>query len=313
MLVLAIVLGPWLFSRLTSPWRQVRVFSDVQPPRSAVKDSDSLRLACYNIAHGRGLARSNWTGESAGQRLQRLDSIANLLHEVDADVVVLNEVDFNSSWSHGVNQARYLAEKAGYRYRVEQRNLDFHVLGWSWSFGNAILSRYPVGAHVIDLPAYAFWEQVVAGKKRAVYCQVAHLRHPFGIVAAHLSHCSESVRVESAHRINRFVEPVSLPVVIAGDMNSSPTGFPLSRTTESGENAMEVFDQFHRCRRYPETPDITSAQMTFPSNDPRQIIDWILISRSWYFGEYRVEPAMHSDHRCVHALISSNSRVLTTQ
>ena len=76
-------------------------------------------------------------GGKPSERSDRLREIADFLIEVDADVVVLNEVDFDASWSGHLNQAEFLASRAKYPYRVEQRNLDFRVLGWTWRFGNA--------------------------------------------------------------------------------------------------------------------------------------------------------------------------------
>ena len=57
-----------------------------------------------------------------------MDQIAALLRTINADVVVLNEVDFDSTWTHSVDEARYLAEKAGYPFLAEQRNIDYRVL-----------------------------------------------------------------------------------------------------------------------------------------------------------------------------------------
>ena len=90
------------------------------------------------------MATSNWQGGTLKERETRLTQIADLLRDLDADIVVLNEVDFDSSWSSSTNQARYLAKQAGYPYWAEQRNLDFRILIWKWRFGNAVLSKYPI-------------------------------------------------------------------------------------------------------------------------------------------------------------------------
>ncbi|MEM7557881.1 MAG: hypothetical protein AAF394_02035, partial [Planctomycetota bacterium] len=95
---------PYVSSRILSPWRMLQVDDLSREPNSEAVDSqirntNELSIACYNIAHGRGIAESNWGNDTAKVRTQRLDEIANLLIEVDADIVVLNEVDFDSSWS----------------------------------------------------------------------------------------------------------------------------------------------------------------------------------------------------------------------
>ncbi len=44
--------------------------------------SMQLRVACYNIAHGRGVAVSNWDGGDRAERIARLDQIAELLRRL---------------------------------------------------------------------------------------------------------------------------------------------------------------------------------------------------------------------------------------
>ena len=312
-LLLAVVLVPYVFSRLASPWRclSVHTASNITAPDITAPDAGSsrsptpdarLRIACYNIAHGRGTAVSNWEGGSRAERTRRLDRIAELIRGIDADVLVLNEVDFDSSWSHSVNQARYLAEKAGYPYWAEQRNLDFRILAWKWRFGNAILSKYPISnARVVDLPGYSNWETVLAGKKRGLVCDIALDDRAIRVVGVHLSHRSESLRVSSAAALVDIAAQSSLPTIVAGDLNSTPPGFPQSASDSSGNNAMATLDDSGRLRRNPIVTPPTDRDLTYPSVEPRCVIDWILIPPQWRFVQYGVEASRSSDHRPVRA------------
>lgn len=96
LIIVALIVIPYVFSRVMSVWRCVTIHSANELSTEAMLDTSRLRIACYNIAHGRGLSRSNWTGETQAERLHRLDEIGDLLRELDADVVVLNEVDFET-------------------------------------------------------------------------------------------------------------------------------------------------------------------------------------------------------------------------
>ena len=296
-----VVLGPSVFSRVVSPWRCVSVHATADDGVAMPPDTQ-LRIACYNIAHGRGLAVSNWGGGDRAARSARLDQIAELLRTMDADVVVLNEVDFDSSWSNSVNQAQYLAEKAGYAYRVEQRNLDARFLVWTWRYGNVVLSRYPiVHAEVVDLPGYARWETVLAGKKRSVICDIEFGDRTVRVIGAHLSHRSESVRVRSAVALTDIAAGTPLPTLIAGDLNASPPGFPGSQTDAAGENAVAIFDNSGRFRRWAMGPPVAEEYLTFHAARPRRVIDWVLIPDAWRFVDYHVEMWQLSDHRPVYA------------
>ncbi|MCZ6834203.1 MAG: endonuclease/exonuclease/phosphatase family protein [Planctomycetota bacterium] len=303
LLAMAALIGPSLFSRLASPWRVLRVVAT----SDALGLNDNapgtpLRIASYNIAHGRGLAESNWEGGDQAERLERLDRIAELLLKINADVVVLNEVDFDSSWSHSVNQAAYLAQKAGYPHRFEQRSFDLRVAFWTWRFGNAILSKHPItNARIVDAPGYSRWETLLIGKKRNVVGDIQFGDETIRLVGAHLSHRSEALRVEAARKLIEIAETSPWPTLVVGDLNSTPPGYPESNQTPNGNNAIMTFDESGLFQRSPSEGPLLEMDLTFHSMDPRRVIDWILIPRAWEFQRYRVDPSQHSDHRLVYA------------
>ena len=306
--ILFVVFGPYIWSRAASSGRRILIRTNgIQVANPTEPSARELRVCCYNVAHGRGLNVDNWTDDTKAERLERLDAIAKLLSKIDADVVALNEVDFSSSWSHGVNQAAYLAEKAGYRYHSEERNYDWRVVHYTWKFGNAILSKYPIKkADEVSYPSYQTWENWMAGKKRGLCCEIELGDSLVRVAAIHLSHRSEDVRVESARMLCELAKSGSSPLVIAGDFNSSPPEFALSATSARGENAVAILDESTLFRRFPDAmPDETG--MTFHADDPTRVIDWIMIPQDWRFDAYDVVDSTLSDHRPVVATISLDS------
>lgn len=305
LIFLLALLGPYVLSRVMSPARALQVVEiglEEQPrrPQSAGDARPTVRVACYNIAHGRGLARKNDGGGKAEERLARLDDIVQLLRHIDADIVVLNECDFDTSWSHSVDQAAYLAERAGYPHVATLRNIDLRAGPWTWRFGNAVLSRYPISeAREIEQPGYAKWETVLAGKKRSLFCEIEVGVHTIGVVAVHLSHRSEDLRAVSAQRLLDFTSGYGHPVILAGDFNSTPSGFPDSRTGAGGQNAMDLIDDAGLFQRLPIDPPTDPEEYTFRADDPRRVIDWILVPGSLTISDYSVEASDLSDHRPV--------------
>ena len=292
-----ILLVPYIYSRWCASANLVNIrtemsFSNGERTRS------SFRVVAYNIAHGRGLAESNWDGGTLQARTQRLDAIAKLLKELDADVVVLNEVDFDCSWSSHTNQARYLAEKSGYPHWVEQRNLDFRVLGWTWRFGNALLSKHPVtNAKPIDFPAYAKWESVLAGKKRGMSCDIGIIgtEKVIRVFPVHLSPRSERLRVQSCEAILREVQNTKLATVVAGDFNSTPKGWPVHSIEVSGHNAIALMDACGKLNRQ-QHASVNSEAFTFPANLPDRVIDWVFVPAKAKTHLHRVVSSQLSDH-----------------
>ena len=297
-LILVAIFGPYLWSRALSSSLRIQVVESTDAQAGPAKET--LRVACYNIAHGRGLAESNWDGGDAATRIKRLYDIAVLLRKIDADVVVLNEVDFDTSWSNNVNQAGFLAENAGYPFRVEERNLDFRVLHRTWRFGNAILSKYPIAnANVIDLPSYAGLETTLAGKKRGVRCDVAVGEKTLRIFGLHLSHRSEEIRQQSATKVLELVRASPHACAVMGDMNSTPLGFPKASQTVDGKNAIETFDGASELHRKEIKLPVAENEFSFRADKPEIVIDWIYLSRSLDFRSSKFVHSLLSDHRAV--------------
>jgi hypothetical protein len=72
-LLAAFCVGWYAVGRLTSPWRAIRVRSLAASETATDAHAPAeLRIATYNIAHGRGLAASNWRGGGTDARLARL-------------------------------------------------------------------------------------------------------------------------------------------------------------------------------------------------------------------------------------------------
>ncbi len=303
-IVLLIVLVPYLVSRVMSPWACVQIHANTGVSAGEQRAAPGeLRIGCYNIAHGRGTATSNWAGTTE-QRVARLREIGQLLRNANLDVVVLNEVDFQASWSGGVNQAEIIAIEAGFPYRVEQRNLDLAIGLLHWRFGNAVLSRFPITeAEVVDFPGYSAWETVLAGKKRGVVCTITtDSQQSLRVLGVHLSHRSEEIRVQSIKMVEQLRSNSDLPLICAGDYNSIPTGMPESSTDRSGENAI-TWLQAHDDFVISTNPKSGKTEPTFPSTEPKLPIDWIAIPSQWEFTKIDIPRTTLSDHLPVFATL----------
>ena len=313
LLLLLVALAPYLFSRIFAAKNRIRHFDHsakmevleemANLPKPLSDKSPDLtvesvtKVVAFNIAHGRGPTDDNWE-EEGKSKAERIEQIASLLKRLDADVVVLNEVDFDSSWSGRQNQANAIAELAGYRFHVEQRNLDFGFPFASWNFGNAILSKHPITeTSVVDFPPLKEWEDWLVGCKRGVVCQINPPgQSPFRIVAVHLEHRNEPVRVQSSKQIIDLAKLGGHPLIAAGDFNSTPVGFPQSNQT--CENALDVLVASKQFQILPQSPP-GPAELTFSSYGPKSTIDWVMLPPDWAVESYEPVDSDLSDHRPV--------------
>ncbi|MGB7325885.1 MAG: endonuclease/exonuclease/phosphatase family protein [Rubripirellula sp.] len=298
--LVSVSLVPYFYSRVCAPGNRIQTFNfgggdTVVDSRESF--DGQIRVVTFNIAHGRGATDDNWE-EPGSAKFARIKKIATLIGDLDADVVILNEVDFDATWSGRQNQAEAIAQQAGFPFRVEERNLDFALIYGSWRFGNAILSKYPItNSTLLNLPDYAGWESWLAGCKRGVMCDVKPPgSSPIRVMGVHLSHRSESLRTKSARMILDLASQNAVPTIIAGDFNSTPRGFPGSDQTTV--NAMDTFALSGLFRLWPNTP-VTRDTMTYSSTEPRSVIDWILVTPECSVGSCRVIQSDLSDHRPV--------------
>ena len=301
-LVLLVLLWAAIY-RITSPGRSIRLVELPDHRRQSSISSESLRVAAFNIAHGRGgkFGASNWQDRSLDELRLHLDQIAVQIQRSGADIVVLNEVDFRSTWSRNLNQAAYIAERAGYRYLVEQRNIDVSIPWFSLQFGNALLSHHPVeSAERIEFQPYSRWQRILAGNHDGLLARVQTPSGPVAVAGVHLEVRSEHIRWLAAQRLHELRDESEIPFVVMGDFNSTPQGFPRSQVSSQGHNALDhLLDTagFNRDATIIGAP----PYFTFPSEGPRAIIDWILVGRGLELSDSAVVASDLSDHLMVTA------------
>lgn len=300
LLVFLVVGGVYLAGRLRA--RATAVSIAQLEPESAAKFEGVLRIGCYNIAHGRGRKRgaSNWDGGPTTVRHERLVSIGRLLRDLDLDIVVLNEVDFESIWSGHVDQATVIANAASFPYVVRQRNVDVTFPFARLKFGNAILSRFPIrSAEFVPFTPYSRFEQIFAGDHDST---IAHVELPHGQVVAvwgiHFESRDGHTRRLAAEKINDIATDYSTPLIVAGDFNCS---LGTTDLTSPRSTALDVLTTTGLFQLHPEPPSRGSG--TFPTEMPERSIDWILVPPSWTVLSSRVVSAPYSDHLPVVATI----------
>ena len=298
--LLGLILGWSLLNRALSPWRAVRLRKLELMPVPPSTLAGRLRLGTYNIVHGRGMPPDRRFRVGKESLLTRLNEIAQMLQDAHLDLVVLNEVDFDSVRSHGLNQAEYLARAAGFPFWAEQINVDM-ALPWArMRYGNALLSRYPIlTARRLALVGHSAWETALIGKKQGLLCSIQlEEAHVIGIMAVHLEHRREDRRLQAAKIMDEVRLASSLPLILAGDFNSTPLHYPQATPDNQGQTALSWLLGRGAYQTWPTGPP-RREDLTFPSHEPQIVIDWILIPRDWRIISKEVRGGQLSDHLAV--------------
>jgi endonuclease/exonuclease/phosphatase family metal-dependent hydrolase len=308
--LLVVVVLIWYATSRLRGWQWSTSIEEVPAvPGQAPNFDGTLRLAAYNIAHARGpvLGTSNWDGGSEQERRRRLAAIGSHLGRLGIDLVVLNEIDFSCTWSHGIDQARVIAEAGGFRYLARQTNYELSLPFFRLWFGNAVLSHYPItAAQIRRFAPYSRSEALLFGNHDSLLTTIqlsdqCSLR----LWAVHLEFRSERSRLAAVRRIDaEFGQSPLLPVVIAGDFNSTRRGLPRYDPVPGQGSAIDhLLDSGRYQAMPPGTPAAT--EMTFPALQPDRAIDWIMVTGGPRIVDGGVDAqTLLSDHRLVHATIA---------
>ena len=233
-----------------------------------------LTAMTYNIQSGRNLRRELDTAFAA-----------EIIRSVQPDFVTLNEVRCRTQDVGDVNQADDVARQCGY-YPLFGRAIDYD----GGEYGNALLTRLPLKAHeVVHIPdpvsrdgddvqrhqGQGFYEHriilraVLEAEGRSLTVLCSH----FG-----LNHSEQVNAVQTALEIAQKEEN---PVLLMGDFNLPPDAPELVPLLE----------------RFADTCAEEKGILTWPADEPRVKIDYILYAGGLKCLGVRSMATTNSDHR----------------
>ena len=158
----------------------------------------TIRIASYNIRKAIGL---DWK--------RTPDRILNVLGEIGADIVILQEADRRFGPRAGVLRVDHLSQRFDYRFVGFPNREESH--GWH---GNAILFRSPISptsAQTVELPRFE--------PRGAVSATFAVGQHQVEVVGVHLS-LLRSMRLRQVHALLSHADKShTCCTVIGGDFN----------------------------------------------------------------------------------------------
>lgn len=247
-----------------------------------------MRVATFNILHGRNPADD----------VVDVDTFASAIAGLDADVLTLQEVDRNQPRSHGADLTAVAAEAMGadeHRFVAAMSGSP----GATWvaatgeeqpdaaTYGVALLSRHAVSAwSVVKLPVLRastpFWfhgdrlPTLVHDEARvAVAAQVDHPEGTVTVVGTHLSFVPWWNGRQLRYLV-RSLAPVQRPLVLTGDLNM-------------GQRRAVALSGMTPAATWP----------TFPSDAPREQLDHILLDGALTATSSSAPHLALSDHRAL--------------
>ncbi len=259
----------------------------------------------WNIAwgYGRG-SEGSGPPKSRAHFEQSVSRIGQLLRDQDIDLALLQEVDFASRRSHGIDQSEAIARESG---------LPFFARALSWkarwvpyppwppahhfgkvSSGGAIFSRFPIERHEVHLfqkpQSFSFWYNLFYLFR---YVQVAHIQWgaiDLEVLNAHLEAYAPPSRKTQAMMIKQILSKnLNEYTLLGGDMNAPPPESSLLKGYPDEPGTDFTHEQcIHTLRSTNGLLDaVPPAQFskheahyhTFPADEPNRKLDYLFHKR----------------------------------
>jgi endonuclease/exonuclease/phosphatase family metal-dependent hydrolase len=210
--------------------------------QNIIDSSKVVRVLSFNILHG-----ATTKGDFD------LEKISRVIEDANPDFVALQEVDFKTNRAKKFD----LATELGWRTKMVA------IFGKAMKFdggeyGEGILSRHSfIQSRNIALP-YSPGSEPRAALE---IITVLPSGDTIALVGTHLDHLrDEKDRVAQAKKINEVFSINKYPTILAGDLNAVPGSTPI--------NILEDM--------WAASYDKKDPQPTFPSNNPRIKIDYVM-------------------------------------
>ena len=244
-----------------------------------------LKIGSYNICHCGDYTNRKETDPVWIYDIN-LPAMASAIKQLDFDIIGLNEVYFTGVTEDGFEQAKKLAELAGYPYYANAEGAKEGAT----TIGNAILSKYPIlSVEKVFVPTIPVEQRVEEGwyeERVLLVADIAVNGKTQKIIVTHFG-CIKKERDIIVEKICKIVDEKDV-LVVMGDFNALP----------HAEELKPLYDRMVSCADFTNNNDFT-----FASYDPVQCIDYIFVKKGVGIESYDVCKIKASDHYPVVAVL----------
>ena len=279
---------PCLFIFIISCDPLVTDFSSNEPPKEytaknlvSAPNKDTLTVVTWNIRFGIG--RANWFGDSCGDLvlfdnetiIDGLELLAQKITEMDADILLLQEVDTDSKRSAYIDQVQWLLDHTSMNYGVyasmwEVQFVPSDGLG-RVNTGNAILSKWPLSeAERIQLSLRGDQDALTKAfyvRRNVLKAIVNYPGNPFWAVDIHASAFSnDDTKQKQFLEFKDVLDEINSKgelFVAGGDLNELPPGATKNNYCEEDRCPDELPEDDEGCDFSNETTWINPLYDTY--------------------------------------------------
>jgi endonuclease/exonuclease/phosphatase family metal-dependent hydrolase len=256
-----------------------RTFSLRNVPFKFGEPVHRLKVMSYNIANARGNTKDFWKRFKRRKNVEKnLDDIVRVIKKSGAELIGLQEVDFNSARTHNIEQARYIAERLNYNYISEEKYFHFPPF---YSLGNAVISKYPLQHVKTHNYGGGLFGRLSHLFKGFLDVRISLPGKELDFIVTHLYTTGEGKRVDESKQLLKYLRKKSTQFILVGDFNCSHGTKPIDILEKSG-----LFETEHLHKQVP----------TYPSDKPKHSIDHIIPYKGFGIENYHTLKCGSSDH-----------------
>lgn len=277
-----------------------------------------VKILTYNLGflYGRGSEGPGYEHRERDYYLKSLDTVSKEIKDWNADILCLQEVDFSASRSHYINQAKYIAKKAGYPFVAEAVSWEANYIPFpywplknnfgSMVSGGAILSKFPLSQHEVmlfDKPqSQPWWYNLFYPHRYAHIVTVEAGDKKIRLMNLHLEAFDKEDRRLQVTKIAELVKENKIDIA-AGDFNMLPVSASKRSKFYNDDNYENdpSYDEMTRSGLDEVVPDEIytkneSLYFTFPAWAPDRRLDYIWYTPRLKMMKAEVLPSASSDH-----------------
>jgi endonuclease/exonuclease/phosphatase family metal-dependent hydrolase len=292
-------------------------------PEGMVNNEDYpsvIRVQTWNLGYLYGLGSEGTSYEPRDKKFYQ-DKLDTLVAEIKAsapDILCLQEIDFDSHRSSGLNQAQYLAVKAAYPYVVEAVSWESNYIPFPYwpvsrhfgrmKSGGAVLSKYPIissDVHFLKKPlSQPWWYNLFYPHRYLQQVEIELGDKKIKLINLHLEAFDKDDRMSQVDTLVELVKKEKIDLV-AGDFNTLPPSATKKRnfpnySRDDYENDSS-YSKMEKSELLEVIPDSIYAldevrYFTFPSSKPDRRLDYIFYKKELKMIKAEVLPSALSDH-----------------
>jgi endonuclease/exonuclease/phosphatase family metal-dependent hydrolase len=306
---------------ILAPWGN-RLKSGTQPFTNKVAysfNSGPIKVMSWNLAYfyGPGSEGFNYKPESYEHYIKNLDKAISIIKSENPDIILLQEIDFNSHKSHGIDQLEYLAKELNLNYAKatswKLNYLPYPGLNIKKHFkninsGSAVLTKFKIKnnyQYLFEKPKDNGFLTNLFYVYRYIHDVTVEIGNKeYSVLNIHLEAFRKSARLIQSKVVKDYIQRKENLLVVGGDFNT----LPLNASKKDGFYGLE-FENYHNDNTYETITSVIkdslpldkylsneSKYFTFSSKKLERKLDYIFHPQGITSNNFFVKFSEVSDH-----------------